>query len=31
MTTGGWIMMLTTWGAVILVTAFCILRLLGKR
>ncbi len=31
MTTGGWIMMLGTWGAVIAVTAFCVLRLLGKR
>lgn len=31
MTTAGWVMMLTTWGVVILVNVFCILRLLGKR
>lgn len=31
MTTGGWLMLICTWGAVILVTLFCILRLLGKR
>lgn len=31
MTTGGWVMMLTTFTAVISVTIFCIVRLLQKR
>lgn len=31
MTVGGWVMMLGTWGVVIAVNAFCLLRLLGKR
>lgn len=31
MTMGGWVMMLGTWGVVVAVNVFCILRLMGKR
>ena len=31
MTIGGWVMMLGTWGVVVAVNVFCILRLMGKR
>ena len=31
MTIGGWVMMLGTWGVVVAVNVFCILRLIGKR